>query len=176
MMFSRPLTNSERFRHRESSVYAIATLPGSREFQPSSASLTFSIALSRVNGGKGGRVVVAVAIISSPFGSDALICQRKRRRTASSGGTVDQATVDQVQERRTCIILSLIPLRKLPSLEASPSLCLLLRDPFVRARFEKIEWKASAIQHFIVEGTDVELGSQFFACAFAQLDELELAD
>src|SRR6267154_1645010 len=59
--------NSERFLQRESIVYARATLAASRVFQASSARRTFCIALSRVNGGKGGRPdVVAVAMISSP--------------------------------------------------------------------------------------------------------------
>jgi hypothetical protein len=37
-------------------VYARATFSGSREFQPSSARRTFCMAVSRVNGGNGGRV------------------------------------------------------------------------------------------------------------------------
>src|SRR4051794_22330644 len=66
MISSRPLMNSDRFLQRESIAYARATFAGSRVFQASSASRTFCIALSRVNGGKGGRVgVVAVAMISS---------------------------------------------------------------------------------------------------------------
>src|SRR6266478_5353582 len=50
----RPLINSDRFLQRESIAYAKATVAGSRVFQASSASRTFCIALSRVNGGKGG--------------------------------------------------------------------------------------------------------------------------
>src|ERR1700692_1963369 len=50
-----PFTNSERFLQRESTVYARATFSGSREFQASSASRTLLIAVSRVNGGNGGR-------------------------------------------------------------------------------------------------------------------------
>src|SRR6267154_741596 len=53
-MSSLPLTNSERFLHRESIEYARATFSGSRVFQPSSARRTFWIALSSVKGGKGG--------------------------------------------------------------------------------------------------------------------------
>ena len=42
-------------------------VPGSRVFQPSSARRTLCIALSRVNGGKGGRVALgAVAMLASP--------------------------------------------------------------------------------------------------------------
>src|SRR6202140_4385695 len=54
-----PFTNSERFLQRESTVYAKATFSGSREFQASSASRTLLIAVSRVNGGDGGRWVAA---------------------------------------------------------------------------------------------------------------------
>jgi catechol 2,3-dioxygenase-like lactoylglutathione lyase family enzyme len=57
---------SDRFLQRESIAYARATFAGSRVFQASSASRTFCIALSRVNGGKGSRAgVVGVAIIFS---------------------------------------------------------------------------------------------------------------
>src|SRR5438132_14289551 len=67
MISFRPLMNSDRFLQRESIVYARATFAGSRVFQGSSARRTVCIALSRVNGGKGGRVVVvAVPMISSP--------------------------------------------------------------------------------------------------------------
>src|SRR5260370_12258184 len=60
--------NSDRFLHRESIVYARATFAGSRVFQASSARRTFCIALSRVNGGKGGRPgLVSFAKISSPY-------------------------------------------------------------------------------------------------------------
>src|ERR1700704_1460564 len=68
MISSRPLINSDRFLQCESIVYARATFAGSRVFQASSARRTFCIALSRVNGGKGGRAGgVAVAIISAPW-------------------------------------------------------------------------------------------------------------
>ena len=66
MIFSRPFTNSERFLHLESTEYPSATLPGSREFQASSAILTFWIAVSRVNGGSGGRVMAAAVSTVSP--------------------------------------------------------------------------------------------------------------
>jgi hypothetical protein len=67
MISSRPLTNSDRFLQRESIAYAKATFAGSRVFQASSARRTFCTALSRVNGGKGGRAgVVAVPTIFSP--------------------------------------------------------------------------------------------------------------
>src|SRR5580704_6715588 len=68
MISFRPLMNSDRFLQRESIAYARATFAGSRVFQVSSARRTFCIALSRVNGGNGGRAgVVAVAMISSPW-------------------------------------------------------------------------------------------------------------
>src|SRR5882724_11855107 len=68
MISFRPLMNSDRFLHRESIAYARATFAGSRVFQASSARRTFCVALSRVNGGKGGRAgVVAVDMISSPW-------------------------------------------------------------------------------------------------------------
>src|SRR5712671_294310 len=56
-MASRPSTNSARLRQRLSTVYARATRAGSREFQPSSASRTFSAAVSAVKGGSGGRLM-----------------------------------------------------------------------------------------------------------------------
>src|SRR6476660_7016063 len=68
MISFRPLMNSDRFLQWESIVYARATFEGSRVFQASSASRTFCIALSRVNGGNGGRAdVVGVAMIVSPW-------------------------------------------------------------------------------------------------------------
>src|SRR5882724_6831716 len=79
----RPLMNSDRFRHRESIVYARATFAGSRVFQASSARRTFCIALSRVNGGKGGRAdVVAVAMISSPWIDSSGVSINSRTRAA----------------------------------------------------------------------------------------------
>src|SRR6266404_6612935 len=67
MISFRPLMNSDRFLQRDSIAYARATFAGSRVFQASSASRAFCIALSRVNGGSGGRAgVVGVAMISSP--------------------------------------------------------------------------------------------------------------
>ena len=66
MISFRPSMNSERFLHRESIAYPSATFPGSRVFQLSLARRTFWMAVSRVNGGKGGRVaVVEVGMISS---------------------------------------------------------------------------------------------------------------
>src|ERR1700691_6279919 len=56
-----PFTNSARFLHRESTVYASATFSASREFHASSANRTFRIAVSRVNGGSGGRAASALA-------------------------------------------------------------------------------------------------------------------
>jgi hypothetical protein len=47
--------NSDRLRHRESTVYAAATFSGFRVFQVSSARRTFWTAVSCVNGGSGGR-------------------------------------------------------------------------------------------------------------------------
>src|SRR5579863_8261215 len=67
MISFRPLMKSDRFLQRESTVYPKATFAGSRVFQASSARRTFCIALSRVNGGKGGRDgVVTAAMIVSP--------------------------------------------------------------------------------------------------------------
>jgi hypothetical protein len=85
MISARPLMNSERFLQCESIVYARATFAGSRVFQASSARRTFCIALSRVNGGKGGRAgVVAVPMISSPgidsFGISINSCTRAANR------------------------------------------------------------------------------------------------
>jgi hypothetical protein len=48
--------NSARLRQRESTVYAGDTFSGSRVFHASSARRTFSMAVSWVKGGTGGRV------------------------------------------------------------------------------------------------------------------------
>src|SRR3984957_6111807 len=71
MISCRPLMNSDRFPHFESTVYARHTFSGAREFQPSSAPRTFRIALSLVNGGKGGRGTSALfaAPAAAAFGS-----------------------------------------------------------------------------------------------------------
>src|SRR5437870_11984405 len=50
-----PEKNSARLRHALSTVYASDTRSGSREFQASSAARAFCAAVSRVNGGNGGR-------------------------------------------------------------------------------------------------------------------------
>src|SRR5712672_1018038 len=89
MISFRPLTNSERFLHRESIAYARAAVAGSRVFQASSARRTFYIALSRVKGGKGGRAgVVAVAMISSPWTDSFGISIDSRTRAAISSGAM----------------------------------------------------------------------------------------
>src|SRR5215831_9044701 len=54
-MAGRPEKNSARLRHALSTVYASDTRSGSREFQPSSAARALTAAVSRVNGGNGGR-------------------------------------------------------------------------------------------------------------------------
>lgn len=59
MMAARPAGNSARFRQRESTEYPEATFSGSREFHESSAIRTFWMAVSRVNGGRGGRLMEA---------------------------------------------------------------------------------------------------------------------
>src|SRR5260370_18153296 len=85
----RPLMNSDRFLHRESIVYARATFAGSRAFQASSARRTFCIALSRVNGGKGGRAgVVAVSMISSPWHDSFVTTKNSHIREAISFAVV----------------------------------------------------------------------------------------
>src|ERR1700686_2007208 len=103
MISFRPLMNSDRFLQRESIAYARATLAGSPVFQASSASRTFCIALSRVNGGNGGRAdVVGVAMISSPgidsFGISLNSCTRAGDLV---GGRVEgeMAAIDNVNLR-----------------------------------------------------------------------------
>src|SRR6187455_1409923 len=54
-MAGRPEKNSARLRQALSTVYASETRSGSREFQPSSAARALTAAVSRVNGGNGGR-------------------------------------------------------------------------------------------------------------------------
>src|SRR5689334_6840340 len=51
LISARPLKNSHRLRHSESSVYASATRSESLEFQASSAAFTLIRADSAVNGG-----------------------------------------------------------------------------------------------------------------------------
>ena len=58
--------NSARLRHLLSGVQASATFAGLRPFQPSSASRTFSMAVSFVNGGNGWRGPSAV-MSKSPY-------------------------------------------------------------------------------------------------------------
>src|SRR6188508_3605616 len=54
-MAGRPEKNSARLRQALSTVYASDTRSGSREFQASSAARALTAAVSRVNGGNGGR-------------------------------------------------------------------------------------------------------------------------
>src|SRR5690349_19449887 len=54
-MAGRPAKNSARLRHALSTVYASETRSGSREFHASSAARALYAAVSRVNGGNGGR-------------------------------------------------------------------------------------------------------------------------
>jgi len=61
---SKELLFSARFRQRKSGAQAEATFSGSREFHPASAPRTFTTAVERVNGGKGGRDGID---FSSPF-------------------------------------------------------------------------------------------------------------
>src|SRR5688572_15770841 len=61
-MAGRPEKNSARLRHALSTVYASETRSGSREFQASSAARAFCAAVSRVNGGNGGRPCAAAFI------------------------------------------------------------------------------------------------------------------
>src|ERR1700724_911454 len=95
MISFRPLMNSDRFLQRESPAYARATFAGSRVFQASSASRTFCTALSRVNGGKGGRVgVVAVAMISSPE----FMASANRKTRASTRAPACQQEINESQQ------------------------------------------------------------------------------
>src|SRR5271165_2651995 len=52
---------------------------------------------------------------------------------------------------------------------------LLCLNPAIRAVVEQVEREDAAIQHLVVEGADVELGTQFVPSAFAEFDELELS-
>src|SRR4249919_1572278 len=61
-MAGRPEKNSARLRHALSTVYASETRSGSREFQASSAARALTAAVSRVNGGNGGRPCAGVFI------------------------------------------------------------------------------------------------------------------
>src|SRR5271170_7614960 len=56
-----------------------------------------------------------------------------------------------------------------------PRTCLHL-NPAVRARVEQVKRESAAVQHFVVEGAEVELCTQLLPRAFAQFDELELPD
>ena len=58
MIAARPVMKVSRLRQTESTVYAPATRSGSRVFQASSAACTLARALSRSNGGSGGRSVM----------------------------------------------------------------------------------------------------------------------
>src|SRR5688572_26774062 len=67
-MAGRPAKNSARLRQALSVVYASDTRWGSREFQASSAARAFCAAVSRVNGGNGGRPCAAVFMRSEVLG------------------------------------------------------------------------------------------------------------
>jgi len=49
-------------------------------------------------------------------------------------------------------------------------------NPAISAGVEQVEWENATLQHLVVEGTDVELCTQFLPSAFAKFDELELPD
>src|SRR5665213_2347930 len=66
-MASRPTMNSPRLRHRLVSEYPCATRFGSHKFQAFSASRTFSMAVSRVNGGRGGRGLLMRSVLKIDF-------------------------------------------------------------------------------------------------------------
>src|SRR6266567_5436090 len=57
-----------------------------------------------------------------------------------------------------------------------PSLPFLLRDPFVSAGVEHIERQGAAVEHLVVELTEIEFGTQLVLSAIAQFAELELAE
>jgi hypothetical protein len=61
LIASRPLKNSSRLRHSESSVLARETFSGSYVFHASSAALTLCLAVSSLNGGTGGLTGAAKA-------------------------------------------------------------------------------------------------------------------
>src|SRR5688572_5425004 len=67
-MAARPEKNSARLRHALSIVYASDTRSGSREFQASSAARALTAAVSRVNGGNGGRPGAGAFIASEMLG------------------------------------------------------------------------------------------------------------
>jgi hypothetical protein len=51
----------------------------------------------------------------------------------------------------------------------------LFGDPLLRAGFEEIERETSAVEHFVVEGANVKLGTQFFSSSLTEVQELGLA-
>jgi len=65
MIAGRPVKKELRFRQAESTEYAPATRSGSRVFQASSAACTLIRALSRSNGGSGGRSGMAGLLADS---------------------------------------------------------------------------------------------------------------
>jgi len=71
-----------------------------------------------------------------------------------------------------CLVIVLCCLR--PQSIASGSLWsgFLLPDPKVDSRIEEIEWENTAVQHLVVEGTQVEFGAQFLLGSFTKLVEL----
>ena len=110
---------------------------------------------------------------------------------ARDAPTINATTVSQYQGRRTglesaALIARMVgcaewgpfapaemfAIRKKPGPLPSISLRFLLRDPFVRARFQKIERQRSAVEHLVVKGADIELGSQFFLGAVAKVANL----
>src|SRR5260370_34110736 len=70
-----PVKNSVRLRHSESSVYACATISGSRLFQAFSAALTLARAVSREKGG----AIHTPAVVGScllPLASQELVSRK----------------------------------------------------------------------------------------------------
>jgi hypothetical protein len=53
---------------------------------------------------------------------------------------------------------------------------LLLGDPFIRTRFEKIERHAAAVEHLVVKGAEVKVLAECLPGAIAKFEKLKLTD
>jgi len=103
-----PFTNSERFRHRESTEYARATFSGSREFQPSSARRTFWIADCRVNGGNGGRLMISPLLQSLSQYEPTRVAQSECATTSTYAQTEFSSPVSSDESRSSLALVAIV--------------------------------------------------------------------
>src|SRR3954469_1579415 len=114
MIASGPVKNSDLFRHLLPGVYASATRCGSRVFHPSSAARTLAIASSRLKGGVGGRVSMALlggigrrssASAAAREGGDDLGCRGLGPKQGGTLARVDHGGVVVATPLGVCVVV-----------------------------------------------------------------------